>query len=158
MEQKIKFITTSTTAAILGTVSAWKGLLVVPVCLMAAANFVDYITGLMAAPHRKERVNSYKGFLGIKKKVSMWLLVVVGFIVDVILLYYSEYIGITLKVSFLVASAVALWITLNELISILENISDIGVPIPPFLMSLVKKIKKNVEEKGEEKQNGKDST
>ena len=35
----------------------------------------------------------------------------------------------------------------NEIISILENLVDIGVDLPPFLMPVVKYIKKQVEDK-----------
>lgn len=38
----------------------------------------------------------------------------------------------------------------NECISILENISEIGVPLPPFLMRLIQKLKKTTEDKGED--------
>ena len=44
---------------------------------------------------------------------------------------------------------VTIWLVLNECISILENISQIGVPLPSFLLALAKKLKKTTEEKGE---------
>ena len=52
----------------------------------------------------------------------MWLLVVVGAIVDEMIKYSTAQIGIDIKVQFLIASIVAIWITCNEVISILENI------------------------------------
>lgn len=36
---------------------------------------------------------------------------------------------------------------LNEIISILENINDIGVTLPPFLQPIVKNLKSQVEQK-----------
>jgi phage-related holin len=45
---------------------------------------------------------------------------------------------------------VTIWLILNECISILENISEIGVPIPAFLVTLIQKLKKTTETKGEE--------
>ena len=43
-----------------------------------------------------------------------------------------------------------IWLILNECISILENISEIGVPLPSFLVALIQKLKKTTENKGEE--------
>ena len=45
---------------------------------------------------------------------------------------------------------VTIWLVLNECISILENISEIGVPLPSFLVALIQKLKKTTENKGEE--------
>ena len=84
----------------------------------------------------------------------MWLLVVVGAIVDQLLKYAATTIGITMPITFLIACVVAIWIICNEIISILENIKDIGAPVPPFLLPLLKNLKSQVEEvaKTEEKE------
>ena len=50
--------------------------------------------------------------------------------------------------SFLVACLVAVWIICNELISILENIQDIGVVLPRWLLPLIKRIKSQAEDIG----------
>ena len=42
---------------------------------------------------------------------------------------------------------VAIWIVCNEIISILENVNDIGVTLPPFLQPIVKNLKSQVENK-----------
>ena len=130
------------------TLSSFLGVLYIPTLLMVLCNIIDYTTGLMAAKYREDgTISSYKSFRGIAKKVSMWLLVVVGAIIDQLILYASETAGITLPFTFLVSCIVAIWITCNELISILENIVDIGVAIPTFLLPLVKNIKSQTEEK-----------
>lgn len=132
--------------AIAAFLSALLGTLYIPVLLMVACNIIDYITGLMAAKYRTDGgISSYKSIKGIQKKVSMWLLVVVGAILDQLIQYASTTIGITIPVSFLVACVVAVWIICNEIISILENIIDIGVSVPAFLMPLVKNIKSQTE-------------
>lgn len=127
--------------------SSVLGLLTLPVLLMVCCNVIDYITGLMASPYRKEDINSYKSMKGIVKKVCMWLLVVVGAIIDQLLLYASDIVGVQMPFTFLIACIVALWIICNEIISILENIQDMGVSIPGFLDPLVKNIKSQVEDK-----------
>ena len=128
-------------------ISSILGVLAVPVILMVVCNIIDYATGLMASPYRDEDINSYKSIRGIMKKVCMWLLVVVGAIIDQLLLYASDTVGIAMPFTFLVACIVAIWIICNEIISILENIKDMGVVLPGFLTPLVKNIKSQVEDK-----------
>lgn len=126
---------------------SWLGVLAVPVFLLVGCNLIDYITGLLAAKYRDEAVSSYKGIRGIIKKVCMWLLIGVGWMMDTLLKYTVTTVGLTIELPFIVATVVAVWLICNELISILENMIDIGVNIPPFLMPLVKRIKNQVEEK-----------
>lgn len=133
------------TTGVFSVLSSFFGILTIPILLMVACNIIDYVTGLFAAKYRNESVNSYKGLRGITKKVCMWLLVVVGFIIDQLLAYAAEVVGITNPFAYLVACIVALWIICNEIISILENIADIGVQMPGFLMPLVKNIRNQVE-------------
>lgn len=133
--------------AIFAFLTSLLGVLAIPVILMVLCNVIDYATGLMASPFRKEDINSYKSMKGIIKKVCMWLLVIVGAIIDQLLLYASSTFGITLPFTFLIACIVAIWIVCNELISILENVQDMGVAIPTFLDPIVKHIKSQVEDK-----------
>ena len=141
VEQFKKILTT------VGSVlSSLLGILYIPVMLMVCCNVIDYTTGLMAVKYRKDNtISSYKSFKGIAKKISMWLLVVVGAIVDELIKYAAQTVGITVPFTFLIACVVAVWIVCNELISILENIKDIGVNIPTFLLPLVKNIKSQTE-------------
>lgn len=129
--------------------SSILGALYVPVLLMVLCNIIDYVTGLMAAKYRNDGISSYKSIKGIFKKISMWLLVVVGVIIDNILVYASQSFGFEWNLDFLVGAVVAIWIICNELISILENMVDLGIKIPGFLMPLVKQIRKAAESKVE---------
>ncbi len=133
--------------AIMATISAALGNLYVPVMLMVLCNVIDYVTGLMAVGSRDEKLSSYKSFRGVVKKVCMWLLVVVGVIIDELIKYAADVGAVELPFTFLVACIVAIWIICSELISILENMIDIGVNLPPFLMPLIKLIPKTAEEK-----------
>lgn len=131
------------------TLSSMLGILYIPVLLMVACNIIDYATGLMATPNRNCGISSYRSMKGIFKKVAMWLLVAVGVIIDQLLKYTTETIGITLPFTFLCACIVAVWITCNELISILENMVDIGISLPAFLLPLVRHIRSQVEDAAE---------
>ncbi len=140
---KIKVLFT----AVFSSLAGWLGILAIPMLILILSNLIDYGTGLTAAKYRNEVVSSYKGFRGIAKKICMWLLVAVGGMIDQLLIYAGKTIGVTLPITFLVACIVAVWLICNEIISILENIVDIGVELPPFLAPLVKNIKKQVEDK-----------
>lgn len=145
-----------------GALTAWLGDLAIPVYVLVACNIIDYVTGLIASSYRGEKLSSYVGIKGIYKKVLMWLLVVVGFFVDMMINYSIHYIGIEFNPPVIVAILVAVWLCFNEILSILENISDMNVPLPPFLKPIIEKIKSQVEEKadkmvdetGKDKENG----
>lgn len=53
------------------------------------------------------------------------------------------------QVAMTLACIVAIWLICNEIISILENINDIGVTLPPFLQPIVSNLKSQVEKKAE---------
>lgn len=135
--------------AIGSALSSLLGVLAFPCWIMIISNLFDYATGLIASKFRNQDINSYRSIRGIFKKVAMWALVAVGAILDEIIKYSTEQIGVDVKIQFLIASIVSIWITCNEVISILENIQDIGVPIPKFLKPLVKNIRSQVESKAD---------
>lgn len=141
--EKVKVTFTAVTTALFG----WLGILAVPVFLLIGCNLIDYITGLMAAQYRDEEISSYKGVRGIIKKVCLWLLIVVGWMIDELLIYTTGALGWEIQLPFIVATFVAVWLVCNEIISILENMIDIGADIPPFLLPIVKLIKTQAETK-----------
>lgn len=142
MDKAKIFITTLT-----GVLSSILGVLYIPVLLMVSSSIIDYITGLIAAKYRADgKISSYKSIKGIYKKILTWLLVVVGALIDILIKYSTNQLGIKLQINFLVAGAVAIWIVCNECISILENIADTGVRIPKFIMPLLKNIKRQTED------------
>ena len=107
--------------AISSVLSSMLGILYIPVLLLVTCNIVDYTTGLIAAKYRDDgTISSYKSFRGIFKKISMWMLVVVGVVVDQLLKYTTDTIGLKFPFQFLIACIVAVWLICNELISILE--------------------------------------
>ena len=118
-----------------------------PALILFACNIIDYVTGICAAGYRKESISSYRSFRGIAKKICMWLLIAVGAMLDILLGYAAENVGISLGGEYIAGSLAAVWLIANEVISILENIRDIGTPLPPFLMTIAGNIKGKAEEK-----------
>ena len=141
--------------ALLSALFAWLGVIAVPFLLLVLLQLIDYGTGLAAAKYRSEKISSYKSLRGITKKVCMWLLVVVGGAMDWLITYATNNIGVRLEVSFVCAIVACAWLMCNEVISILENMIDIGVKLPPFLMKLAKRIQGDIENKTDsEKEDG----
>lgn len=141
--EKIKILFTALMSAFF---SAF-GLLAIPLLLLVGSNVVDYATGLMATTNRKQKISSYKGIRGIFKKVSMYLLVIVGFFIDTLINYTVTNLGMSFEIPALVSCVIAVWLVCNEIISILENLIDMDVDLPPFVIPLVKMIKGQTEDK-----------
>lgn len=135
-----------TVIAVISALMSWLGILAIPVFLLVGCNVIDYATGVFAAKYREETISSYKGIRGIIKKVCMWLLVLIGAWIDILINFAIETAGIGFTIPFVVATIVAVWLVVNEIISIMENMIDIGVDMPPFLLPVVKYIKKKTEE------------
>lgn len=98
---------------------------------------IDYVTGLMVAILER-KLSSEVGSRGIFKKVMIFSLVGVGNIVDVYLIRNGSAIR----------TAVIFFYISNEGISILENTSKIGLPIPKKLKKALEQL--NKEEKSDE--------
>ena len=145
--EKIKIIFTAIVSALMNCL----GILAIPVFLMLGCNLIDYVTGIAASKYRQERVNSYKGIRGIIKKICMWFLVLIGAFMDILIHYAITYTKLNIELPFIVSTVVCIWIVANEMISILENMIDIGVDLPPFLMPIVKRIKGAAEAAADEK-------
>ncbi|MGN1154963.1 MAG: phage holin family protein [Agathobacter sp.] len=149
MENKVGTVIKGIVSAILGVLNGIFGILAIPIMLLVISNVVDYITGVIASKFRGQQISSYKGIRGITKKVCMWLLILVGAIIDELIIYSVEQFGLVVPITFVVAAVVAVWLTFNEIISILENLKDIGVPIPEFILKLTKNLKSQIETKAD---------
>lgn len=134
-------------ASIMGVLNSVFGILAIPIVLLVACNLIDYVTGILASKYRGQEISSYKGMKGITKKIGMWLLILVGAIMDKLIVYSVAQLGLACPFSFMIAAVVAIWIICNELISILENLKDMEVPLPGFLLEVTGNIKSQIESK-----------
>ncbi|MGV8905544.1 MAG: phage holin family protein [Acetobacterium sp.] len=87
---------------------------------------IDYLTGVMVAII-KGQVSSEIGFKGILKKILILIMVAMGHLLDKNLFGGGDAIR----------TAVIFFYTANEGISILENLSGIGFPIPTKLKEVL---------------------
>ena len=123
--------------------------LIIPVVILFIVMVVDYISGMVRSWVNGE-LSSRVGILGIVKRISYLLAVVVAIVTDWIVQTAAGQLGINFGGFFYFGLLVTIWLILNECISILENISELGVPLPAFLVKIVEKLKQTTEEKGEE--------
>lgn len=143
---KEKAIKGSFTVA-LAAVGSYFRQLALPVILLAVVMALDYATGLASAWIGR-RLSSRSGLIGIIKKFGYMVLVAVAAVVDWIIQISAEQAGITVALPSIFALLTTIWLTLNECISILENLNEIGVPVPPFLLAVIKRLKKGTETSG----------
>ena len=131
-------------AAITALIS-YLGVIAIPVTVLMAAMIIDYVTGMAAAWHTK-KLSSKKGLSGIIKKISYLALVCVGMGVDWLIYSGLKQVGIIdLNYTIFFGLLVTIWLIINELISILENLGSIGVPLPKFLFAVIKRLKNHTE-------------
>lgn len=92
---------------------------------------IDFVTGLVTAVMGKSKhsrsgaLNSKAGWIGLAKKFCILLMVVVGVRIDILL--GTTYIRDTVCISF----------CLNELLSIIENTTLMGIPYPPAIKKAI---------------------
>ena len=117
----------------------------VPLVLLLVMVALDYVTGMISAAITR-RLSSQRGFLGILKKLCYFIVVCVGAGIDRLLALIADTVGLSLPVSLTVSVFVTSWLIINEAISVLENVAAIGVPVPPFLQRLIRRLKVSVEQ------------
>lgn len=92
---------------------------------------IDFVTGVVTAAMGKSKhsksgaLNSKAGWIGLAKKFCILLMVVVGVRIDILL--GTTYIRDTVCISF----------CLNELLSIIENTTLMGIPFPPVIKKAI---------------------
>lgn len=136
-------------ALILAGAAAYFHQLLGPLIVLAIVMLIDYITGMTQA-WISSTLDSRTGVLGIIKKIGYLLAVAVAVVVDYIVQTTAAGAGADLSGVCFFGLLVTIWLILNECISILENLSEIGVPLPAFLVAIVKKLKKTTEKQGNE--------
>ena len=98
---------------------------------------IDYLTGIMKAIVKKE-LNSYIGWKGFMKKVAMMLGVIIAYQFECLFTIEG------------LRNVVAYGFVVNEGISILENMDELGVRIPALRKFLKKFKDKEDEEHGDD--------
>lgn len=101
-----------------------------PLKILLTSMILDYISGMLKAFYLGN-VSSRVGYKGIIKKVGILFTIVVANLTDIIF-------GVTIF-----RAAICMFFCMNELLSVLENVSALGVPIPEVLSDKLIQTKSN---------------
>ena len=94
-------------------------------------------------------LNSTKGANGFVKKLMYIVTVAVACVADYMLTYTAQQFRWDFSTQAYFAILVAVWLIVNEAVSIIENLDEIGVPMPAFLGKIFQRVKGRVEEQGD---------
>ena len=100
---------------------------------------IDYITGVMCAVNDR-KLSSAVGFRGICRKVLIFLLVGIANILDI----HVVGTGSVLR------TAVIFFYISNEGVSLLENASKLGLPVPEKIKEVLEQLHDRSESEGED--------
>jgi toxin secretion/phage lysis holin len=118
-------------SAALAAFAVYMGALAVPIIVLMVMMIIDYLSGMSVAWVHGD-LSSKVGAKGIVKKVGYMALIVVAMGVDYLIYSGITAANITVNYNMWFGLLVAVWLIINEMISILENLSKLGVPIPDF--------------------------
>lgn len=136
----------ATVSVALGALAAYFNVLLVPLTILIVVMIIDYATGMTSA-WKSGELESKTGLIGILKKVSYLVLVAVGGVVDYLISAGLAAANVEISITYCCGLIVCVWLIINELISILENLAELGTPIPKFLVNIVRRLKNTVENK-----------
>lgn len=102
---------------------------------------LDFFSGLLAA--KKEALDhpndpiygwsSKKCIFGIYKKIGYILTIMVAISIDYLIFHFGTELELSYPEGAYFGAVVIIWLTVNELLSILEHAKKMGVELPDFL-------------------------
>lgn len=134
---------------LLAALAAYLQQLLAPMIVLIAVMALDYVSGISAAWVNRQ-LSSRIGIMGIVKKICYLLIVAVGMALDYLISLLGARFGVQLDNTYFVGLLVIVWLIINELISILENCDEMGLPVPAFIGALLRRLKRHTEEIGGE--------
>lgn len=135
MEFKMSSVFTLICTVLTYLFGGWDVALIVLIVFMV----IDYITGVSVAVINKT-LNSETGAKGLLKKLSIIMMLIVGVLLDR-LINDGAWVFRTLVAYFYIA---------NEGISIIENLSLLGVPVPKKIKQILEQLQSDNNSKNEE--------
>ena len=118
-------------------------------------NIIDFVTVTIKARITKKESSS-KGLMGIIKKVGYWILILITFLASYMLSTLGNLISVDIDFVILFGWFTLGCLIINEFRSILENLSELGIKLPDFLINGLEVIQNIIEKNAEEIENKKD--
>ena len=112
------------------------------VSVLLTFTIIDYLSGIAAAIWVKHNLSSSAGFKGISKKCLMFSFVGIAHVLDKYMLGNTQ----------ILRTAVCLFYTGNEGLSIIENADALGVPFPKMLRDKFMELKSHKDNKKKDKE------
>ena len=101
----------------------------IPLMILVTVMALDYITGITRGYVNKQLSSEY-GFRGLAKKLTIFYVLILAVLID-------RLIG----QGWVFRTVVCMWYASNEGMSILENASAIGIPVPKQLVDALEQLK-----------------
>lgn len=96
-------------------------------------NILDYLTGTIKSKLNKTESSS-KGLIGIIKKLCYWILIALAFLISFLLMQIGKKLNINIDFIMFFGWFTLACLIINEARSILENLIEIGINVPSFLV------------------------
>lgn len=129
------------------------GLLFPATLLLFFLMITDHISGMLAAKkealthpnNKKYGWNSKKSLLGIYKKAGYIFMIFAAITTDYLIYKFANEIGIDFPNNTMFGLLIIIWLIINELLSILENVSRMGCNLPEFIKKILTEAKDNID-------------
>lgn len=100
-----------------------------------ALNVVDWLSGWAKSKYFNHNESSKAGARGAMKKVGYWIVIGVAFFIATCFIYMGEIIGVNLSFVQLFGWFTLATYLINEIRSILENMVEMNIRVPAFLIA-----------------------
>ena len=116
-----------------------------PILLLVISCILDITTGILKSLYIKNKFTFNKLVWGLIKKTCMLILIFIGISLDIIISYTVENFNIEFTTNNLFGGLIGIWLVLDEQLSILRNLVVLEIPMPNFLISVIKKLKNTID-------------
>lgn len=123
---ELKLLIGSTVSVAMTTITAWIGGWDLALKILFCMIVIDYTTGLMKGA-AGQGLSSAVGTKGLLKKATIFIIVLLAHLIDQVALNSTP----------LFRTGAAYFYIANEGISILENATALGVPVPKFISKIL---------------------